>query len=106
MKEELKHPIPKIERIKAMFKDDEEDVVVIDTPYPQIKDDINHPENYTMGDEVTDFIASWEMDFSRGNIIKYVTRCPYKNNAIKDLKKAKWYLDNLIEKLENGEYIL
>mgnify|MGYP003135358885 FL=1 len=53
------------------------------------EDKINHPKHYNVGIEVTDFILSWQMDFIRGNIIKYITRCPYKGNTVEDLKKAK-----------------
>tara|TARA_B100001250_G_scaffold281339_1_gene243608 strand:+ start:3760 stop:4005 length:246 start_codon:yes stop_codon:yes gene_type:complete len=67
------------------------------------KDDINHPDHYTRGIEVIDYINSWNMDWNRGNIVKYVTRAPYKCDSIKDLKKARFYLDNLIKRLENGE---
>ena len=67
------------------------------------KDDVNHPDNYTKRNEVTDFIASLQMDSFRGNIIKYVVRCPHKGNTVKDLKKARWYLDDLIKRLENDE---
>ena len=35
-------------------------------------DGINHPDHYTKGIEVTDFISSWQMDWFRGNIIKYI----------------------------------
>ena len=46
--------------------------------------------------EVTDYITSNEMSFIEGNIIKYVTR--YKDKSgIQDLRKARWYLDKLIE---------
>jgi len=30
------------------------------------------------------------------NIIKYVSRYPYKGSAMKDLEKARWYIDQLI----------
>jgi chorismate mutase len=36
----------------------------------------------------------------RGNIVKYVARAPHKGNELQDLKKARWYLDRLIEQLE------
>ena len=39
------------------------------------------------------------MDFLEGNIIKYVTRYKYKN-GIEDLKKAKQYIERLIEREE------
>lgn len=66
------------------------------------EDLINHPEHYTRGIEVTDFISSWEMDFHRGNIVKYVARAPYKGDTLNDLKKAKWYMDDLVKKVEDG----
>ena len=46
-----------------------------------------------------DFILANEMDFCEGNIIKYVTRWKFKN-GIEDLKKARHYLDFLIEHAE------
>ena len=64
------------------------------------KDIINHPEHYTKGIETIDYIRSWNMDYVRGNIIKYVTRFPYKGTALQDLKKAKWYLEYLIKEVE------
>ena len=46
-----------------------------------------------------DIIDANKLGFYEGNIIKYVLR--YKNkNGIEDLKKAKWYLDRMIEKNE------
>jgi hypothetical protein len=36
------------------------------------------------------------MSFIEGNIIKYVTRYKEKS-GIQDLRKARWYLDKLIE---------
>jgi len=40
------------------------------------------------------------MGYAEGNIIKYVSRHKYKGKAIQDLKKARWYLDKMIEELE------
>jgi|TARA_R100001530_G_scaffold96189_2_gene66913 hypothetical protein len=67
------------------------------------EDDVNHPSHYTKGIEVTEFIASWQMDWFRGNIVKYIVRAPYKGNTIKDLQKAKWYIDDLIKRLEDED---
>ena len=65
---------------------------------------VNHPEHYTKGGiEVHDFISAWRMDFDAGNVIKYVTRAPYKNNKLEDLKKARWYLNKLIEEAEEDK---
>jgi len=64
------------------------------------KNIINHPEYYTKGIETIDYIRSWNMDYVRGNIIKYITRFPYKGTPLEDLKKAKWYLEYLIKEKE------
>ena len=43
-----------------------------------------------------DYILNNEMNFCEGNIIKYVTRYKEKN-GVEDLRKARVYLDALIE---------
>lgn len=75
---------------------------VMENPKRHIEDgSVNHPEHYTKGGiEVHDFISAWRMNFDAGNVIKYVTRAPYKNNKLEDLKKARWYLNKLIEEAE------
>jgi hypothetical protein len=65
------------------------------------KDNIS-PNYYKEGIQVTDFILSYNMEWCEGNIIKYVTRYKAKN-GLEDLKKAKWYLEKLIEKLEGDK---
>lgn len=65
--------------------------------YPE-PDPVNNPSHYTMGGiEPYDFIRSWDMDFAAANVIKYVTRAPYKGKEVQDLEKARWYLNKLIE---------
>lgn len=71
------------------------------------KDMVNHPPHYNSGkakcDECGDKIECIEitrhMSFSIGNIVKYLWRWQDKN-GIEDLKKAKWYLDDIIRDLE------
>ena len=46
-----------------------------------------------------DYILANDMDFVSGNIIKYVTRYKHKN-GLEDLKKAKHYLEILINNYE------
>ncbi len=60
-----------------------------------MKDSIS-PDHYKDGIETWDYIASHKMDYIQGNIIKYVTRFR-KKNGLEDLKKAKAYLDKLIQ---------
>ena len=64
------------------------------------KELVNHPKHYNKGIEVIDFIESWQMDFNAGNAIKYITRYRYKDQPLEDLKKAKWYIERLIQNLE------
>lgn len=60
-------------------------------------DPVNHPKHYTFGKiEVIDVIDDWECGFYDGTIIKYIARYRHKN-GLEDLKKARWYLDRLIE---------
>ena len=64
---------------------------------------VNHPSHYNSGNiEVIDAIEDWRLDFNAGNVVKYVARHQHKANPVEDLKKARWYLDRLIERLENG----
>jgi hypothetical protein len=69
-----------------------------------MKESINHPEHYG-GDntyEAIKVIEAWNLDFSLGNTIKYISRAGKKDKAkeIEDLKKALWYLDRKIKTLE------
>ena len=43
-----------------------------------------------------EFIEANDLSFHEANVVKYVTRYKYKN-GLEDLKKAKWYIDRLIE---------
>ncbi len=64
---------------------------------------VNHPPHYNTGKiEVIDAIEDWGLDFNAGNVVKYVARYQHKANPVEDLKKARWYLDRLIERNKNG----
>ena len=69
-----------------------------------VSDMVNHPPHYNKGIETTEYINSYDMGFSQGNVIKYVTRYNLKHNDLRkqreDLAKAKWYLNDLIVQLE------
>ena len=41
--------------------------------------------------------------YLKGNIIKYLWRFRYKGKALQDTKKAKYYLDRLLDTLEEQE---
>lgn len=48
------------------------------------------------------FITANKLNFCQGNVVKYVMRYNQKN-GLEDLKKAKVYIDYLIQELETGE---
>lgn len=69
-----------------------------------MSDNIN-PDHYKVGGLETFEILKRKLSpsqlagFCKGNVIKYITRADHKNK-VEDLKKAKWYLDKLIEELD------
>ena len=69
---------------------------------------MNHPSHYTQGRfEVIDVIEDSLTDdgfegYCVGNIMKYVMRYRHKN-GLEDLKKARWYLERLIERVGESE---
>lgn len=67
-------------------------------------DKVNNPAHYTAGGiETLDYIKAKVSDYPSyavGNILKYVSRYEHKN-GIEDLKKAQFYLNNLIEWMES-----
>lgn len=66
-------------------------------------DPINYPAHYTFGAvEVIDAIEAWGLNFARGAVVKYVARAGRKDPAkeIEDLRKAKWYIEREINRLE------
>jgi len=70
------------------------------------KERVDHPDHYNQGHiEVIDAIEEWEMGFCDGNVIKYVARHRHKGKPIEDLKKAKWYLERLIQQYEQEKRI-
>ncbi|MDP4105297.1 MAG: DUF3310 domain-containing protein [Bacillota bacterium] len=66
-------------------------------------DEINHPSHYTTGKiEVIDYIidkltGDQFEGYVIGNVFKYCSRYQHKG-GYQDLKKARWYLDKLLEK--------
>lgn len=80
--------------IQLSLLDDEE-------PWNEGSDYVNSPLHYNKGLlECIDAIQSATDDgfeyYLQGNIIKYLWRYRYKN-GVEDLRKAKWYLNKLIE---------
>ena len=72
------------------------------------KDDVNHPEHYTVGGiETIDILkakltAEEFKGFLKGNVIKYLCRANHKGKATQDIEKAQWYTNKLVE-VDRGE---
>jgi len=65
------------------------------------KDMVNNPDHYNAGSiEVITAIDDWNLGFCLGNAVKYIARADHKGKKLEDLKKARWYLNHEIEKLE------
>lgn len=53
--------------------------------------------------DVLDIVKDYNLNFNRGNILKYIIRAGKKDNEIQDLEKAKDYLNREIEFLRNEQ---
>ena len=71
-------------------------------------DMVNSPAHYTQGGQeaieiiegAVDHAPSGQLAVFHGNALKYLLRLWLKKNPLEDARKAKWYLDRLISKLE------
>lgn len=64
-------------------------------------DPVHNPPHYRTGAiEVIDFIEDQKLGFHLGNVVKYVCRSKHKGQEEEDLRKAAWYLDRFIKRLE------
>jgi hypothetical protein len=58
-------------------------------------DQVNHPKHYTSHPSGVECIEiTRHMGYNLGNAMKYIWRCDLKRDAIEDLKKAIWYLQD------------
>jgi len=85
-----------------MWKDEEDKVVdeMVHVEY----DSVNHPEHYNQGqietiDYIVDVLGEYDsIHYCHGNVLKYLgSRLWNKNDPVEDAKKARWYLDKMIE---------
>lgn len=75
----------------------------------KMTDNVNHPPHYnsspaqcTCGRRIECIDVSRHMGFNVGNAVKYLWRFELKN-GLEDLKKARWYIDDLIKQRELDE---
>ena len=78
---------------------------------PTENDNVNHPNHYCKGGiECIEAIKAAVVGLvameavCTANVIKYLWRWKFKN-GLEDLKKAKWYLDRLINEVEEGNNV-
>ena len=70
------------------------------------EDKINHPKHYTQHPSGVECITVTEcFNFNIGNAIKYLWRAGLKDATLDDLKKARWYCDREIQRLEKMELL-
>lgn len=92
-------PLSDLEYIAKLFEKDESN----EKPF----DVVNKAEHYNRGgieciDAIKASMSPEEYDgFLKGQVIKYVWRYRHKGKPVEDLKKARYYLDKLIEKTED-----
>ena len=73
-----------------------------------LDDRVNSPSHYKGGKQeaieiIEDAINSaptMAAAMNQGQVLKYMLRCWLKDNPVEDLKKARWYLNRLINHLE------
>jgi hypothetical protein len=68
-------------------------------------DAVTKPKHYnTGGIEAIDYIkqqlGDGFIEYCEGNTLKYLHRWRYKEHPVQDLRKARWYLDKMIEATE------
>ena len=111
LKIKLNPPEPKIEdKVQALGEELKAKLYSENAENKLAEDLVNHPEHYKAknGMEAINVIMAYtegltgEIAFDQGNAIKYVLRWPKKNGA-EDIRKAIWYLNRILEKLEEEE---
>lgn len=67
-----------------------------------MSDNVNNPQHYQFSNGAQVIDITENLNFNRGNVVKYVARAGRKDESpeLEDLKKAKFYLDREIERLE------
>lgn len=73
----------------------------------ELEDVVNHPKHYTKHPSGVECIQVTEyMNFCLGNAMKYIWRANDKHDSpLEDLRKAKWYIEREIARLEKDETV-
>ncbi len=72
-------------------------------------DTVNNPKHYlslgakcSCGQEIECITITRHLNFNLGNAIKYIWRADHKGKRVEDLRKAIWYLNDEIKRLEQN----
>lgn len=69
-----------------------------------MNDLVNRPKHYTSHPSGVECIEiTRHMNFNLGNAIKYIWRAGMKDEYLQELKKARWYIDDEIAKIEKSK---
>ncbi len=96
-----------VEDVLNMVEKKDEKEETGNKPY---KESVNHPSHYGGKDnpyETIKVIDAWGLDFELGNAIKYISRAGKKDptKIVEDLKKAIFYIQHEIDKIEAGKRV-
>ena len=66
------------------------------------EDLVNHPSHYTAYKGIEVIQLTEQMNFNRGNAIKYIARAglKHKDKEVEDLQKAIWYIKREIQRIQ------
>lgn len=78
-----------------------------------MSDTVNHPKHYITrsihcdhcNNLIEAIVVTEEFSGNLSNAIKYIWRCDYKDNKIEDIKKAIWYLNRELYRLDKKETV-
>lgn len=70
-----------------------------------MNDAVNHPSHYrsAKGMEAIEVIEAFDLNFHRGNAVKYVLRAGRKDEELQELRKARWYVSREIARMEAAQ---
>lgn len=72
-------------------------------PKARRSDAVVHPSHYNMYDGIEIVDLAEQMNFNKGNAVKYITRAEFKGKEIEDLEKARYYLKKEIKRIKRAE---
>ena len=67
-------------------------------------DAVDHPQHYNeLPNDIECIDVVRHFNFNRGNAIKYIWRAGLKGDEVEDLKKAIWYLNDEIKRVQTAD---